>query len=111
MLDNMTKKDASAPSGLDVSILRQAVQLIGGRKVRMAASRTAQGLPCAQLLLPCLRLPTGCPRGHLSWQVETEGSGNVTLETIRVIAETGVQARAGGQGLHAVLAALLCARR
>lgn len=30
MLDNMTTKDESAPGGVDVSMLRQAVQLIGG---------------------------------------------------------------------------------
>lgn len=68
MLDNMTKKDASAPSGLDVSTLREAVQLIGSRKV------------------------------------ETEGSGNVTLDTIRVIAETGVQFISVGAITHSVKA-------
>eukprot|EP00887_Chlorella_sp_A99_P002696 scaffold6.g2696.t1 len=68
MLDNMTKKDPSAPAGLDVSTLREAVALIGGRKV------------------------------------ETEASGNVTLETIRVIGETGVQFISVGALTHSVTA-------
>lgn len=66
MLDNMTKPDPSALGGLDVSLLRQAVGLIGGRRV------------------------------------ETEASGNVTLDTVRVIAETGVQLISCGALTHSV---------
>lgn len=38
MLDNMTKKDPEAPSGLDVSVLRDAMALIGDHKVETEAS-------------------------------------------------------------------------
>lgn len=31
MLDNMTRRDAAQPGGVDVSLLRAAVQAIGGR--------------------------------------------------------------------------------
>eukprot|EP00192_Tetraselmis_astigmatica_P012413 CAMPEP_0117682086 /NCGR_PEP_ID=MMETSP0804-20121206/19410_1 /TAXON_ID=1074897 /ORGANISM="Tetraselmis astigmatica, Strain CCMP880" /LENGTH=390 /DNA_ID=CAMNT_0005492051 /DNA_START=38 /DNA_END=1210 /DNA_ORIENTATION=- len=31
MLDNMTKMDSSCPSGIDVSMMRQAVEIVGGR--------------------------------------------------------------------------------
>lgn len=66
MLDNMTKK---LPDGsLDVSLLQQAVGLIGDRKV------------------------------------ETEASGNVTLDTVRQIAETGVQFISTGSTTHSVTA-------
>ncbi|GAB4820931.1 hypothetical protein N2152v2_007977 [Parachlorella kessleri] len=68
MLDNMTRKDAKAPGGLDVSLLREAMVLIGDR------------------------------------QIETEASGNVTLETVRVIAETGVQFISCGALTHSVTA-------
>ncbi|KAL4440692.1 hypothetical protein ABPG77_000401 [Micractinium sp. CCAP 211/92] len=68
MLDNMTRKHPEAPSGLDVSTLREAMQLIGDRKV------------------------------------ETEASGNVTLDTVRVIAETGVQFISCGALTHSVTA-------
>lgn len=68
MLDNMTRKDARAASGLDVSVLREAMQLVGERSV------------------------------------ETEASGNVTLETVRVIAETGVQFISCGALTHSVTA-------
>lgn len=37
MLDNMTKKDASCPGGVDVSLLKQAVAQIAG-KVKTEAS-------------------------------------------------------------------------
>lgn len=53
MLDNMVKRDSSAPGGVDVSMLKEAVSLVSGK-------------------------------------VDTEASGNVTLETVKSIAETGV---------------------
>ncbi|EFN58889.1 hypothetical protein CHLNCDRAFT_19514 [Chlorella variabilis] len=68
MLDNMTKRSVGVPAGLDVSTLREAVELIGDR------------------------------------QVETEASGNVTLDTVRVIAETGVRFISCGALTHSVTA-------
>ncbi|KAA6425578.1 MAG: Nicotinate-nucleotide pyrophosphorylase [carboxylating] [Trebouxia sp. A1-2] len=53
MLDNMTKLDSSAPGGVDVSMLKEAVKLVNGR-------------------------------------VDTEASGNVTIDTVKAIAQTGV---------------------
>ncbi|KAL3135671.1 hypothetical protein ABBQ38_006145 [Trebouxia sp. C0009 RCD-2024] len=53
MLDNMTKLDPSAPGGVDVSMLKEAVKLVNGK-------------------------------------VDTEASGNVTIDTVRSIAESGV---------------------
>lgn len=127
MLDNMTKRDAFAPSGLDVSMLREAVQLIGGRKVwaqppaawTMQAAATAARCRCAacawHIPLPvCTSWEVRARRGirgrdqppH-SWpprQVETEASGNVTLDTVRAIAETGVQFISCGALTHSVKA-------
>ncbi len=59
---------AGGAGGLDVSMLREALALIGDRRV------------------------------------ETEASGNVTLETVRVIAETGVQYISCGALTHSVTA-------
>jgi nicotinate-nucleotide pyrophosphorylase (carboxylating) len=68
MLDNMTKKDPEAPSGIDVSILHEAMALIGDRKI------------------------------------ETEASGNVTLDTVEEIAKTGVEFISCGALTHSVTA-------
>jgi nicotinate-nucleotide pyrophosphorylase (carboxylating) len=38
MLDNMTKKDSAAPRGIDVSILHEAMALIGDRNIETEAS-------------------------------------------------------------------------
>ncbi|KAL4541042.1 hypothetical protein Ndes2437B_g05435 [Nannochloris sp. 'desiccata'] len=38
MLDNMTRKDTGAPSGIDVSTLHEAMALIGDRKIETEAS-------------------------------------------------------------------------
>lgn len=65
MLDNMTRRTAA---GLDVALLREAVAMIGARRV------------------------------------ESEASGNVTLATVRVIAETGVQFISCGALTHSVTA-------
>jgi nicotinate-nucleotide pyrophosphorylase (carboxylating) len=67
MLDNMTKRDPSAPGGIDVSMLREAVQLVSG-------------------------------------QIETEASGNVTVDTVKTIAETGVTFISCGALTHSVQA-------
>lgn len=67
MLDNMTRKDSAQPAGIDVSLLKDAVALIGGR-------------------------------------VETEGSGNVTLETVGQIATSGVDFISSGALTHSVKA-------
>lgn len=53
MLDNMTKLDPSAPGGVDVSMLQEAVKLVNSR-------------------------------------LDTEASGNVTIDTVKAIAESGV---------------------
>ncbi|KAL6772319.1 NIC2 [Auxenochlorella protothecoides x Auxenochlorella symbiontica] len=66
MLDNMTRRQEDG--SLDVSLLREALALIGNRRV------------------------------------ETEASGNVTLDTVRVIAETGVQFISTGSTTHSVTA-------
>lgn len=68
MLDNMTAHDPAAPAALDVATLREAVAMIGQRRV------------------------------------ETEASGNVTLGTVRVIAETGVEFISCGALTHSVTA-------
>ncbi|KAK9814622.1 hypothetical protein WJX72_008859 [[Myrmecia] bisecta] len=67
MLDNMTRLDANAPGGVDVSMLAEAVRLVGGA-------------------------------------VETEASGNVTLQTVRTIAGTGVTFVSCGALTHSVTA-------
>lgn len=67
MLDNMTKMDPANDSGIDVSMMQEAVALVGGR-------------------------------------VETEGSGNVTLSTIKRIASTGVTYVSVGALTHSVAA-------
>lgn len=64
LLDNMAVRTAD---GLDVSRLREAVGIVGGR-------------------------------------VQTEASGNVTLETVRAIAETGVDFISSGALTHSVRA-------
>lgn len=66
MLDNMTKKNDLGE--IDVSMLDEAMAMIGDRKV------------------------------------ETEASGNVTLESIRQIAKTGVQYISCGALTHSVTA-------
>ncbi|PSQ89591.1 MAG: nicotinate-nucleotide diphosphorylase (carboxylating) [Bacteroidetes bacterium QS_8_64_10] len=65
LLDNMARR--SSDGSLDVSMLREAVQLIGDRAT-------------------------------------TEASGNVTLETVEVIAATGVDAISSGALTHSVTA-------
>jgi nicotinate-nucleotide pyrophosphorylase (carboxylating) len=67
MLDNMTRLDPSCPGGVDVSLLKQAVALVGGK-------------------------------------VATEGSGNVTLQTVAAIASSGVDFISVGALTHSVKA-------
>jgi nicotinate-nucleotide pyrophosphorylase (carboxylating) len=67
MLDNMTARDPSAPGGVDVSRLRQAVGLVAGR-------------------------------------LATEGSGNVTLASVGVIAASGVDFISVGALTHSAAA-------
>lgn len=68
MLDNMTRKSDALPApGIDISLLQEAVALIGGR-------------------------------------VETEASGNVTLETVGLIATSGVDFISSGALTHSVKA-------
>ncbi|GAX77228.1 hypothetical protein CEUSTIGMA_g4674.t1 [Chlamydomonas eustigma] len=67
MLDNMTRLDASCEGGIDVSMLRAAVEKIKGT-------------------------------------IETEASGNVTLDTVQVIAATGVTFISVGALTHSVKA-------
>ena len=67
MLDNMTHLDPGSPSGIDVTLLRRAVERISGA-------------------------------------VDTEASGNVTVETIGVIAATGVTYVSVGALTHSVKA-------
>ena len=38
MLDNMARRDEASPAGLDVSLLRQTVALVGQRRVETEAS-------------------------------------------------------------------------
>lgn len=66
MLDNMATRRADGT--LDLSLMRQAIALIGDRKV------------------------------------ETEASGNVTLDSVRQIGETGVQFISTGSVSHSVIA-------
>ncbi|WIA22958.1 hypothetical protein OEZ86_009885 [Tetradesmus obliquus] len=67
MLDNMTRRDASCPGGVDVSLLKQAVAKIAGK-------------------------------------VQTEASGNVTLQSVAEIASSGVDFISVGALTHSVMA-------
>ena len=67
MLDNMAKRDSTAEAGVDVTMLQEAMDRIGG-----------------------------C--------IETEASGNVTLETVGRIASTGVTYISCGALTHSVKA-------
>ncbi len=67
MLDNMTRLDPSCPGGVDVSLLKAAVELVAGK-------------------------------------LETEGSGNVTLQTVAAIASSGVDFVSVGALTHSVKA-------
>jgi nicotinate-nucleotide pyrophosphorylase (carboxylating) len=67
MLDNMTNRVQSCPGGVDVTLLKQAVELIAGR-------------------------------------VETEASGNVTLQSVGEIASSGVDYISVGALTHSVKA-------
>jgi nicotinate-nucleotide pyrophosphorylase (carboxylating) len=67
MLDNMTRPDPNSPSGVDVSLLQQAVESVGGR-------------------------------------LATEGSGNVSLQTVGAIAASGVDFISVGALTHSVKA-------
>jgi nicotinate-nucleotide pyrophosphorylase (carboxylating) len=67
MLDNMTQRDAGCPGGVDVSLLQQAVGVVGGR-------------------------------------LATEGSGNVSLQSVGQIASTGVDYISVGALTHSVAA-------
>ena len=78
MLDNMSKRDAAAPGGVDVSMLRAAMARVGDHN---AAARAAGRAP-----------------------VETEASGNVTLESVRAFAEAGVDFVSVGALTHSVTA-------
>jgi nicotinate-nucleotide pyrophosphorylase (carboxylating) len=78
MLDNMAKRDASRPGGVDVSMLRAALAKVAARNAAAAA--------------PGRR------------RVETEASGNVTLESVRAFAEAGVDFVSVGALTHSVTA-------
>ncbi|KAI8469620.1 MAG: Quinolinate phosphoribosyl transferase [Monoraphidium minutum] len=78
MLDNMARRDASLPGGVDVSMLRAAL-------AKVAAHNAAAGA-------------AGTPR------VETEASGNVTLESVAAFAGAGVDYVSVGALTHSVAA-------
>lgn len=78
MLDNMSKRNASAPGGVDVSMLRAA----------MSRVRAHNSAAAAKGLKP----------------VETEASGNVTLESVRAFADAGVDFVSVGALTHSVTA-------
>lgn len=43
MLDNMTKRDSSAPGGIDVTMLKEALRRIGGRIETEASGNVTLG--------------------------------------------------------------------
>jgi nicotinate-nucleotide pyrophosphorylase (carboxylating) len=74
MLDNMSRWDAARPGGVDVSLLSEAM-------ARVAAFNARARRP-----------------------LETEASGNVTLESVRAFAEAGVDFVSVGALTHSVVA-------
>jgi hypothetical protein len=78
MLDNMSKRDPSKPGGVDVSMLRAAVARVRDFNAAAAAAGRAP--------------------------VETEASGNVTLESVAAFAGTGVDFVSVGALTHSVVA-------
>ncbi|GBG00217.1 nicotinate-nucleotide pyrophosphorylase chloroplastic [Raphidocelis subcapitata] len=78
MLDNMSKRDAGQPGGVDVSVLSEAMARVAAFNARAAAGG---------------RRP-----------LETEASGNVTLESVRAFADTGVDFVSVGALTHSVIA-------
>lgn len=122
MLDNMARRDAAA---LGTGRARRAEgggATVGGPPRAAAAELDVLEMPCSFLWLLCrggpvrrLTPPTLPPAGGLDVsllreavaligdrRVETEASGNVTLETVRAIAETGVQFISCGALTHSV---------
>jgi nicotinate-nucleotide pyrophosphorylase (carboxylating) len=78
MLDNMARRDTSKPGGVDVSMLRAAMARVSAHNAAAAAA------------------------GRRA--VETEASGNVTLESVRAFAEAGVDFVSVGALTHSVTA-------
>lgn len=78
MLDNMARRDPSQPHGVDVSMLREAMAKVDAHNARAEAAGRKR--------------------------VETEASGNVTLETARAFAEAGVDFVSVGALTHSVTA-------
>lgn len=78
MLDNMARRDASQPGGVDVSLLRAAMAKVAAYNARAVAAGKAP--------------------------VETEASGNVTLESARAFGEAGVDFVSVGALTHSVVA-------
>jgi len=87
MLDNMSKKDPSQPGGVDVSMLQAAMARV--RAYNAACSGGGDGRGGSE----AARRP-----------VETEASGNVTLESVAAFAATGVDYVSVGALTHSVTA-------
>jgi nicotinate-nucleotide pyrophosphorylase (carboxylating) len=93
MLDNMARRDPSRPGGVDVSMLTDAMARVRAYNAACGGSSTgSSGTGKAAAAAAGRR------------RVETEASGNVTLESVAVIAATGVDYVSVGALTHSVTA-------
>jgi nicotinate-nucleotide pyrophosphorylase len=93
MLDNMVKVD-SATGAVDVSMLREAMALINAHNAKHSNARD-RTRP-----VDCTALGSEAARAR----VETEASGNVTVETVATIAQTAVDFISSGSLTHSAIA-------
>jgi nicotinate-nucleotide pyrophosphorylase (carboxylating) len=98
MLDNMAKPSQSADGGVDVSMLRAAVERIAGAVETEVGAALGWGSGNSARGGDALTLNTKiCLHA-------TQASGNVTLSTVRPIAGTGVTYVSVGALTHSVTA-------
>jgi hypothetical protein len=107
MLDNMARRDPSAPYGVDVSMLREAMARVNAYNAGAAAA--ADDGPAAGNGNGSSSTTSNSNQQQQAQQprrrrVESEASGNVTLETVRAFAEAGVDFVSVGALTHSVTA-------
>ena len=86
MLDNMALSDPSKPGGVDISLLIQAMGLIN-----TAVKAASEADPSSE-------------SSRLLNRLETEASGNISLESVGVVSATGVSFVSVGVLTHSVKA-------
>ncbi len=97
MLDNMVRVD-SQNGKIDCSMLQKAVALIQAHNNK---------LPPESAATPATTTATADTKSGFTFKpkrVETEASGNVTLQTVAAIAETGVDFISSGSLTHSAIA-------